>query len=102
MNAFRDEPSPRIGYQGSAVSKAKQFALKAAVVVGGGLMLASAVVLSMVFLAVGFAVVLTFGGYLWWQTRDLRRQLRERMQAQSPSSGVVIEGEVIPVDRDRR
>ena len=41
-----------------------------------------------------FAVVLTAGaivlGYLWWRTRDLRKQMRKH-----PPGGVVIEGEVI-------
>jgi hypothetical protein len=48
--------------------------------------------------------VVAVGGYLWWQTRDLRRQMRARMQEQSHarSRGVVIEGEVISRDRTRR
>ncbi len=29
-------------------------------------------------------------GYLWWRTRDLRKQMREH-----PAGNVVIEGEVI-------
>jgi hypothetical protein len=41
-----------------------------------------------------FAVVLTVGaiafGYLWWKTRELRKQMRNHS-----SGGVVIEGEVI-------
>jgi uncharacterized iron-regulated membrane protein len=66
-------------------------------------MLASAFVVSLVFVAIGLAVVLTVGGYLWWQTRALRGQLRARMQEQSRPAGVVIEGEVIEVEMaDRR
>jgi hypothetical protein len=61
-----------------------------------------------------FAVVLTVGaivwGYLWWKTRDLRRAMREHMNAHTADSGmrfdttqpgpadtrgVIIEGEVI-------
>jgi hypothetical protein len=41
-------------------------------------------------LAVLVAVGLLGVGYLWWKTRDLRRQMRER-----PPGGRVIEGEVI-------
>jgi len=93
-----DEPRARIGYQGSAVSRAKTLATKALVVLGGVLALAGAFVLSVAFLAIGLAVVLAVGGYLWWQTRDLRRQIRAQMQEQSKSAGVVIEGEVIPVN----
>ena len=92
-----DEPRARIGYRGSAISRAKHIALKGLVVLGGALMLASAFVVSLVFLAIGVAVVLAFGGYLWWKTRELRRQMRARMQEQSQpwSAGDVIEGEVI-------
>jgi hypothetical protein len=99
-----DEPSARIGYQGTAVSRAKNFALKALLVAGGVVAVVSAFVVSLVFFAVGFAVVLTAGGYLWWKTRDLRKQLRARMQEQShvSSTGRIIEGEVIPPARLQR
>ena len=94
---YLDEPRARIGYRGGAISRAKQFALKGLVVLGAGLTLAGAFVLSLVFLSIGLAVVLTVGGYLWWKTRELRRQMRVRMQEQAQpwSDGDVIEGEVI-------
>jgi hypothetical protein len=65
---------------------------------------ARAFVLSLVFLAIGLAVVMTVGGYMWWQTRELRRQMRARTQEQSRpwSAGDVIEGEVITPERTRR
>jgi len=97
-----DEPRARIGYEAGAVSRAKTLASKALVVVGGVLALAGAFVLSVAFLAIGLAVVLAVGGYLWWKTRELRRQIRAEMQRQSKPAGVVIEGEVIPVERTRR
>ena len=93
-----DEPRPQIGYRGSAISRAKDVALKVAIVVGGALALASAFVLSLVFLAIGLAVVLIGGGYLWWKTRELRRQLRARMYSQPQPGGEIIEGEVIEVE----
>jgi hypothetical protein len=98
-----DDPRARIGYRGSAISQAKLFALKALVVFGGAVVLASAFVLSLVFLAIGLAVVLTVGGYMWWQTRELRRQMRARMQEQPQpwSGGDVIEGEAITITQDR-
>jgi O-antigen/teichoic acid export membrane protein len=98
-----DEPRARIGYQSGAISRAKEIALKAIVVVGGAVMLVSAFVLSLTFIAIGLAVVLTFGGYLWWKTRGLRKQIRERRQ--SYADGDFIEGEVISRDErpaDRR
>jgi hypothetical protein len=97
-----DEPRTRIGYQGTPVSRAKTLASKALVVLGTGLMLASAFLLSVVFLAIGLAVALGFGGYLWWKTRELRRQMHAGIQEQPQSAGVIIEGEVIEVERSRR
>jgi protein-S-isoprenylcysteine O-methyltransferase Ste14 len=96
-----DEPHARIGHRGSAISRAKQLALKGLVFVGGAVMLVSAFVVSLTFLAIGLVVVLIAGGYLWWQTRDLRKQLRARMQEQTqpPSTGNIIEGEVVSPDR---
>ena len=97
-----DDPRARIGYRGSAVSRAKDLASKALIVIGGGLILGSAFAISLVVLAIALVVVLTFGGYLWWKTRELRRQMRERMQAQSEPAGEVIEGEVISQESTRR
>jgi protein-S-isoprenylcysteine O-methyltransferase Ste14 len=95
-----DEHRERIGYEGSAVSRAKQLALKALLMLGGAVVLVSAFAVSLVFIAIGLAVVLAAGGYLWWQTRQLRRQMRARMHAEP--AGEIIEGEVIPPERTRR
>jgi Flp pilus assembly protein TadB len=48
--------------------------------------------------AVGGALL---GGWLWWKTRAVRRQMREQMAtqaAQRPDGGYIIEGEVIGRD----
>jgi hypothetical protein len=84
------------------MSRARQLALKTFVVLGGTVVLASAFVVSLVFVAIGLAVVLGFGGYLWWKTRELRRQLRAQMRGQHQPAGEIIEGEVIPLERTRR
>ena len=97
-----DEPRARIAYQGSVISRAKQLALKTFVVLGGTVVLAGAFVVSLVFVAIGLAIVLGFGGYIWWKTRELRRQLRAQMQGQHQPAGEVIEGELIPLERTRR
>jgi uncharacterized iron-regulated membrane protein len=102
-----DEPRARIAYRGSALSRAKQLALKTFIVLGGTVLLAGAFLVSLLFVAIGLAVVLIVGGYLWWKTRELRSQLRARMQGQHQPAGEVIEGEVIegeviPLDRTRR
>jgi hypothetical protein len=95
---YLDEPRPQIGHRGSSISRAKDIALKVTIVVGGALMLASAFVISLVFLAIVLGVVLIGGGYLWWKTRALRRQLRARMHSQPQPGGEIIEGEVIEVE----
>lgn len=98
-----DQPRARIGHRGGAISRAKEIAAKTLVVLGGAVVLASALVVSVTFLVIGLAVVLGLGAYVWWQTRDLRKQIRARMQPQP--AGDIIEGEVISRDEikvDRR
>ena len=54
-------------------------------------------VVAFMFSLLVFAILATGGllawGYLWWKTRELRRQMREQ-----PPSGRVIEGEAIRDD----
>jgi predicted membrane protein len=98
-----DEPQLRLGGSGQVASRAKNFVGKAAAVVVGGVLLASAFVISLAFFAVALAVALVFIGYVWWKTRGLRKQMREHIQNQtranpqdaSPASRDVIEGVVI-------
>lgn len=59
----------------------------------GALLLIAAFMVSVVVFAIALAGALVIGGYLWWKTRELRRQMRER-----PPGGHVIEGEVIRDD----
>lgn len=54
------------------------------------LLLVAAFAFSLVLFAVLVAVGLLVWAYLWWKTRALRKQMRER-----PPGGRVIEGEVI-------
>jgi membrane protein implicated in regulation of membrane protease activity len=59
----------------------------------GALLLIAAFMVSVVVFAIALAGALVIGGYLWWKTRELRRQMRER-----PPGGHVIEGEAIRDD----
>ena len=52
--------------------------------------LVMAFMLSLLVFAFVAAIGLMLGGYLWWKTRELRKQMRER-----PPGGRVIDGEVI-------
>jgi Flp pilus assembly protein TadB len=61
--------------------------------VAGAVLLVSAFMVSLLVFAVALAGALLLVGYVWWKTRDLRRQMRER-----PPGGHVIEGEVIRDD----
>ena len=105
-----DHERPRLGHRGSVSSRAKDVLVKTVAVIGGGIALAGAFVLSLAFFAVAFAAILIVGGYLWWKTRELRKQVRERMQNARmqeqfpPKPGSqVIEGEVVSSsERTRR
>lgn len=71
-------------------------------------------VLALMFSAVLLAAILIVGtiagAYLWWKTRELRKQMRAQMQdfqtrnatmQSEVFEGEVIEGEVIRVDESR-
>ena len=111
MSSF--EERPRLGYRGSVGSRANAVVMKTLAVITGGVVLASAFLLSLVFFAVAFAVVVIGGGYLWWKTRELRKRMRAQMEAAqvrhpqgTAFTGNVIEGvdrlAVTPVARSRR
>ena len=58
--------------------------------VASAAVLVIAFMLSLLVFAVVAAIGLMVGGYLWWKTRELRKQMRDR-----PQDGRIIEGEVI-------
>jgi hypothetical protein len=81
----------RIGYDGrrlgwgvrGLVSKLLAFAAAAVLLLG-------IIAISIVAFTVIVTGVLVVGAYIWWKTRDLRKQMRA-----SSTDGNVIEGEVI-------
>jgi uncharacterized protein HemX len=75
-----NKEQPKLSYRGSVTSGPKSFVAKALSVVLGGAVLVGVFAVSMVFIAIALAVVLAAGGYVWWKTRDLRRQMREQMR----------------------
>ena len=58
--------------------------------VASAAVLVMAFMLSLLVFAVVAAIGLMLGGYLWWKTRELRKQMRDR-----PQGGRIIEGEVV-------
>ena len=66
-------------------------------VAAGALVLIGAVAISFVVFVVVLTALLVIGLYVWWKTRHLRRQLKERLDAQRPdvARGETIEGEVL-------
>jgi Flp pilus assembly protein TadB len=58
--------------------------------VASAAVLVVAFMLSLLIFAAVAAIALLAGSYLWWKTRTLRRQMRER-----PPGGRVVDGEVI-------
>jgi hypothetical protein len=81
---------------------------KVLAVVVGAAVLVGAIAVSLVVFAIALAGVLVFGGYVWWKTRHLRRQMREmrdvpdaRDARERTPGGTIIEGEVLrKSDRD--
>jgi Flp pilus assembly protein TadB len=71
--------APRLGFLGKFLT-----------VVASAAVLVVGFMLSLLILAVVVAIALLAGVFLWWKTRALRRQMRER-----PPGGRVIDGEVI-------
>jgi hypothetical protein len=59
-------------------------------VAASAVVLIGAVAISFVLFTIALAVLVGFGAYVWWKTRDFRRQLRTEF----PKEGTVIEGEV--------
>jgi hypothetical protein len=58
--------------------------------VASAVVLVAGLMLSLLIFATVAAVALLAAGYLWWKTRALRRQMREK-----PPGGRTIDGEVI-------
>lgn len=88
--------------EGSSGSRAHGLVMKTLAVVMGGVVLVSAFVLSLVFFAIAAVVIMVGGGYLWWKTRELRKQVRAQMSENNarrshgaPFAGNVIDGVVV-------
>lgn len=91
-----DDKAPKLGYSGpGAPSRVMGIVAKAVTVIGGAILLMSALALSILFFAVVLVIGVLIGGYLWWKTREIRRQIRTQFPSDQPSPGEIIEGEII-------
>lgn len=68
----------------------------------GGVAVVTALVFSLVFVAIVLVGGLVLGGYLWWRTRDLRKRVREQQELRAQAGfpppepqGRIIEGEAV-------
>lgn len=83
-----------VGWRGAA--------LKIVTGLAATIFLVATVAFSLIAVAFVGLVLLGVGLYFWWQTRDLRRQIRSQMQAATRNEGEVIDGEVIRTNRTGR
>ena len=97
-----DQQRPLLGQRRGVNSTAMNAIVKVAAVTAGAIVLISALVLSIVFVVGALAVLLVVGGYFWWKTREVRKQMREQMRTQMGpqmrtrlAQGDVIEGVVV-------
>ena len=95
---MNEEQQQRFRELHAALSRRPQTKLgKLATFAAGASVVALALMFSLVALAV-IAVGGTIAGtWLWWKTRDVRKQMREQAERQ-PGGGYIIEGEVIRAD----
>ncbi len=89
-----DQERPRLGQRRSVNSRAMDMMVKVAAVTAGAIFLVSALLLSIVFVLGALAVLLVVGGYFWWKTREVRKQMREQMRTPF-RQGDFIEGVVV-------
>jgi hypothetical protein len=84
-------PHIRIRYSGPrSGAPATGWFGRSVAVVAGVFVVAAALVFSLVLVAVLLTAGVVFGGYLWWKTRAVRRQMREQiaaMQAAAAAQG---------------
>jgi predicted membrane protein len=83
-----DQEPPRLG---SGKQQSPSLLARILAIAASAVVLIGAVAVSFVLFAVALTVIVVVAGYVWWKTRDLRKQLRDRA---APTGGDVIEGTV--------
>jgi len=92
------QESPRLRYRETVRSRAQGLLVKAAIVLGTGVVFVSAIAVSLALFAIALASLCVFGGYFWWKTRHIRKQLRTRFEDDDVIEGVVIRERIRQTD----
>jgi hypothetical protein len=92
------ETPKRLGHDIPVRRRGSNWLRQGITALGGLVVLSLMFMFSLVVFALLLGFALVFGGYAWWRTRELRRQLKAH-HAQWPARGSgsirVVEGEVI-------
>ena len=88
---INSEP-PRLASRTNAGSRVQSWVVKTVAVIGAAVVLMSAIAISLVLFAFAIAFMIGFGGYLWWKTRHVRKQMRAHFERERSD---VIEGVVV-------
>ena len=81
----------KLGRNGARIQvKASGFLATVLTFATGAVLLVAGLMFSLLVLAIAATAALLILGYLWWKTREQRRQMREQ-----PPGGRLIDGEVI-------
>lgn len=75
-------------------SRFQSVAIKVLAATASLILLASAVIVSIVLFAGLLAIGVAFGLYVWWKSRHLRAEIKAAQEA-SPEASSIIEGEVV-------
>jgi Flp pilus assembly protein TadB len=91
-----DHEMRRLGYDRRRLGWAAQsFVGKALTFAAAAVLLVAAIAISLAVFAVAMIGVLVVGAYIWWRTRDLRKQMRASSSDSNVIEGRVIEGQVV-------
>jgi predicted membrane protein len=80
----------------------RNFFATAVAIITGAVLVAGAFVISVVFFAIILAIGLVLGGYLFWKTRHLRKQMRQQNGERDVIEGTVISSEEIHTPEIRK
>lgn len=73
----------------------KNLLARVAAFAAGAVLFVGAFLLSVVLFAVVFAAFLVIGGYFFWRTRHLRRQMQQRHEGREVIEGTVVSSEEV-------